>query len=59
MPNESVAIDPYCLLVGEESLVVQCAVMLRDVGVPVRGIVSGAVDVRSMAADEGFESIDA
>lgn len=54
MPAISIA-DPRCLLVGEESLVVQCSVMLRAADVTVAGIVSAAADVRSMAADEGFE----
>lgn len=52
------AIDARCLLVGEESLVVQCAVMLRTAGVPVVGVASAAADVRSMAASEGFETVD-
>ena len=43
MPAISIA-DPRCLLVGEESLVVQCGVMLRDAGVTVAGIVSAAAD---------------
>ena len=53
MPAISIA-DPRCLLVGEESLVVQCAVMLQRAEVTVAGIVSAAADVRSMASDEGF-----
>ncbi|MEO0495074.1 MAG: formyltransferase family protein, partial [Actinomycetota bacterium] len=50
--------EPRCLLIGEESLVVQCAVMLRGAGVAVVGVASAAAEVRSMAVSEGFDVVD-
>lgn len=57
MPSVHIA-TPRCLLIGEESLVVQCALMLRNAGVAVEAVVSAAADVRAMADGEGFTALD-
>lgn len=58
MRAEATAVEPWCALIGEESLVVQCALMLRAADVDVVAVVSAAADVGDMAESEGFTSVD-